>query len=179
MPEVRLTFLDGEVLAAETELIDFSQPVVRARAADDSNNEELTIPLSSLKYIVMSGPEDEIEVGGGDLGKVVIHFTDGEALRAYAARDTLGGLYGVIYSLIEPQRKQQRRIGVPYTAVKAIFKVRQREGRGKSKPRAATGKPRATGAKSKGASVTSRAAGGGSKTASRKLKAKAGSTGTR
>jgi len=162
VPEVRLTFLDGEVLAAETELIDFSEPVVRARAIDDSNNEELTIPLSSVKYIVMSGPQDEIEVGGGDLGKVVIHFTDKEVLRAYAGRDTLGGLYGVIYSLIEPQRKRQRRIGVPYTAVKAIFKVKQWEGRGKSKPRAGSGKPSAAGGKSKAASVKSRAKKAGS-----------------
>src|SRR5258708_3752191 len=162
MPEVRLTFLDGEVLAAETELIDFSQPLLRARAIDASNNEELTIPLSSVKYIVMSGPEDELEVGGGDLGKVVIHFTDHEVLRAYAARDTLGGPYGVIYSLLEPERKEQRRIGVPYTAVKAIFKVKQWEGRGKSKPRAASGKTRGTGAKSKVPGAKSRARKAGS-----------------
>ncbi len=157
MPEVRLTFLDGEVLAAETELIDFSQPVLRARTIDASNNEELTIPLSSLKYIVMSGPEDEIEVGGGDLGKVVIHFSDGEALRAYAARDTLGGPHGVIYNLIEPARKAQRRIGVPYTAVKAIFKVKQWEGRGKSKPRASSRKRGDAGAKPRAASPLPRA----------------------
>jgi hypothetical protein len=162
VPEVRLTFLDGEVLAAETQLIDFSQPVLRAIAINASNNEELTIPLSSVKYIVMSGPEDEIEVGGDDLGKVVIHFSDGEALRAYAARETLGGLYGVIYNLIEPQRKEQRRIGVPYTAVKAIFKVKQWEGRGKAKPRSASGKPRAAGGKSNGAGVKSRAKKAGS-----------------
>jgi hypothetical protein len=131
--------------------------VLRARTIDASNNEDLTIPLSSLKYIVMGGPEDELEVGGGDLGKVVIHFSDGEALRAYAARDTLGGPYGVIYNLIEPVRGAQRRIGVPYTAVKAIFKVREWEGRGKSKPRGSNRKPGAASPKPKAASRMPRA----------------------
>jgi hypothetical protein len=136
VPEVHLTFLDGEVVRADTDLIDFGQPVIRARSIEaGSNNEELTVPLSSLKYIVMGAAEGEPE--SDEMGKVVIHFTDHEVLRAYAGRDTLGGPYGVIYTLIEPTGKVRRRIGVPYTAVKAIFKVKSWDGRGKTKPAAA------------------------------------------
>lgn len=139
MPEVHLTFLDGEVVPVDTELIDFGQPVIRARSMQPgSNNEELTVPLSSVKYIVMAALEGEPE--GGELGKVVIHFTDHEVMRAYAGRDTLGGAYGVIYTLVEPNRKVRRRIGVPYTAVKAIFKVKAWDGRGKARPKRAKAK---------------------------------------
>jgi hypothetical protein len=146
MPEVRLTFLDGEVVPVDTELIDFGQPVIKAFSIQKgSNNEELTVPLSSVKYIVMEPGEGEGDADAGELGKVVIHFTDHEVLRVYAGRDTLGGPYGVIYTLIEPGRRSRRRIGVPFTAVKAIFKVKDWEGRGKASParRASVGSKKA------------------------------------
>ena len=147
MPEVHLTFVDGEVIRAETDLIDFGQPVVKALALDgDSNNEELTIPLSSLKYIVMSGSEAPSETDA--MTKMVIHFTDHEVLRAYADREVLGGPYGVIYTLVEPKGKVRRRIGVPYTAVKAIFKVKDWNGKATTKVAAKKTAPRnAVGAK--------------------------------
>ena len=151
MPEVHLTFLDGEVIRAETDLIDFGQPVVKALALDgDSNNEELTIPLSSLKYIVMSGAEAPSE--DDVMAKMVIHFTDHEVLRAYAGRDILGGPYGVIYTLVEPKGKVRRRIGVPYTAVKAIFKVK--DWNGKAAPAKKPTPKKAVAAKKAGAGKT-------------------------
>jgi hypothetical protein len=88
----------------------------------------LTVPLSSLKYIVFGG-EEEPQLDEELRAKVVIHFVDGEVIRAYADKNTLGGQYGIIYSLIDPERQVQRRIGVPYSAVKAIFKVRKWDSR--------------------------------------------------
>jgi hypothetical protein len=93
-----------------------------------SNHPELTVPLSSLKYIVFGG-EEEPDQDEGHRSKVVIHFADGEVMRAYAGKNTLGGQYGVIYNLIDPGREVQRRIGVPYSAVKAIFRVRHWDSR--------------------------------------------------
>ena len=63
----------------------------------------------------------------------MIHFVDHEVIRAYAGRDTLGGPHGIIYSLVDPERRVRRRIGVPYSSVKAIFKVKRWDSRG-SKP---------------------------------------------
>jgi hypothetical protein len=53
VPEVHLTFLDGEMVPVETKLIDLGHPVTRARVIHPrTNNEDLTVPLSRLKYIV-------------------------------------------------------------------------------------------------------------------------------
>lgn len=124
MPEVLLVFLDGEEIPADTALIDFERPVLHVAVADsDSNNHEFTVPLSSLKYIDLGdAPEDPD--AGLELGKVVIHFIDHEVMRAFAGRETLGGPYGVILTLVDPKRKDRRKIGVPYSSVKAIFKVK-------------------------------------------------------
>jgi hypothetical protein len=131
MPEVLLTFLDGEVMAAETELIDFTKAVLGVTSTSPGgNNRELLVPLSSVKYVVFGG-EEELEEDVEHLGKVVIHFTDHEVMRAYAARDILGGPLGIIYTLIDPARRVRRRIGIPYSAVKAIFKVQRWDSRGR------------------------------------------------
>lgn len=124
MPEILLTFLDGEIFPAEAPLIDFTQPVLTVTSTEPGgNNRELVVPLSSLKYIIFGGEEPEGD-SHVESGKVVIHFVDHEVLRAYAGHHTLGGPYGVIYNLVDPQRQVRRRLGVPYSAVKAIFKVK-------------------------------------------------------
>lgn len=130
MPEILLTFLDGEVFPAEAPLIDFTQPVLTVTSNEpNGNNRELIVPLSSVKYIVFGGEESDPDPDL-DTGKMVIHFVDHEVLRAYAGRQTLGGQYGVIYNLVDPARNVRRRLGVPYTAVKAIFKVKSWDSRG-------------------------------------------------
>ncbi|HEY8740022.1 MAG TPA: hypothetical protein VIN56_05485 [Candidatus Dormibacteraeota bacterium] len=130
MPDILLTFLDGEVFPAEAPLVDFTQPVLTVTSKEPGgNNRELIVPLSSVKYIVFGGDEADPEPDL-DTGKVVIHFVDHEVLRAYAGRQTLGGAYGVIYNLVDPERRVRRRLGVPYTAVKAIFKVKTWDSRG-------------------------------------------------
>ena len=133
MPEVLLKFLDGEVMPAATDLIDFSQPVLQVQAGEPGgNNRDITIPLTSLKFILLSG-ETEVPPAesGEELGKVVIHFTDHEVVRAYADRFHRGGAYGIIYRLVDPERKVRREIAIPYTSVKAIFKVKRWDSRSK------------------------------------------------
>jgi len=131
MPEFLLTFLDGEVMPAEAPLIDFSQPVLTVSTnAPEDNNREIIVPLSSVKYVVFGGEEEQPDEPLEEHGKVVIHFVDHDVIRAYAGRHTLGGPYGVIYSLVDPERQVRRRLGVPYTAVKAIFKVKAWDSRG-------------------------------------------------
>ena len=131
MPEVLVAFLDGEVVPAEAPLIDFHSPVLQLTAVEPGgNNRELIAPLSSIKYLVFGGEEEVAEGEAPAQAKVVIHFTDHEIIRAYAGRDTLGGPHGIIYSLLDPDRMVRRRIGVPYSAVKAIFKVKRWDSRG-------------------------------------------------
>ncbi|HEV3234703.1 MAG TPA: hypothetical protein VG329_09170 [Candidatus Dormibacteraeota bacterium] len=133
MPEIILTFMDGEVLTANAPLIDFHSPILRLTAVEPGdNNRDFIAPLSSVKYLIFGGEEEEPEPPDEPLGKVVIHFVDHEVIRAYAGRDTLGGHYGIIYSLVDQERRVRRRIGVPYTSVKAIFRVKRWDSRGKT-----------------------------------------------
>ncbi|MHB8508719.1 MAG: hypothetical protein ACYDGR_08745 [Candidatus Dormibacteria bacterium] len=133
VPEVLLTFLDGEVMRAKAALIDFHQPVLQVEALETrGNNREVTVPLSSLKYVIFGGEAEQELESTHEVGKVVIHFSDHEVLRAYVARDTLGGPFGIIYTLWDPDRKVKRQIGVPYSAVKAIFKVKRWDSRVKT-----------------------------------------------
>jgi hypothetical protein len=63
LPEILLTFLDGEVMPAEAPLIDFSQPILNVTSTQPgTNNRELIVPLTSVKYIVFGG---EVESAGG------------------------------------------------------------------------------------------------------------------
>lgn len=129
MPEVLLTFHDGEVMRAETALIDFHQPVIVVEAADvRANNREITIPLSSVKFLVFGGEEEALEPDE-ETKKVVVHFSDHDVMRAYAGRSTLGGPYGIIYTLWDAEKMIRRQIGIPYNSVKAIFKVRRWDSR--------------------------------------------------
>lgn len=135
MPEVLLTFLDGEVMAAETPLIDFTRPILEVRSLEPgSNNRELIVPMSSLKYIVFGGEVEHQEDPEEAMFKVVIHFHDHEVLRGYAGRQTLGGPLGIIYTLLDPNRDVRRRVGIPYSAVKAIFKVKTWDSRVGTEP---------------------------------------------
>jgi hypothetical protein len=132
VPEVLVTFMDGEVMSADTGLVDFHSPVLVLKAVEPgTNNREFIVPLSSIKYLVFGGEEEEPEGSDERLGKMVLHFTDHEVIRAYAGRNTLGGPLGVIYSLVDPQRRVRRRIGVPYSSVKAIFSVKRWDSRGR------------------------------------------------
>ena len=131
MPDFLLTFLDGEVMTASADLIDFHRPVLNFVQVDPGgNNREMTVPLSSLKYVVFGGEEEQLE-SLEHLSKVVIHFVDHEVIRAYASRDHLGGPLGIIYSLVDPERQVRRQMGVPYSAVKAIFRVKSWDSRGR------------------------------------------------
>ena len=133
MPEVLLTFHDGEVMPANTDLIDFTRTLLTVTTSEPgSTNREMTVPLTSLKYIVFGG-EEELDQPLETLHKVVIHFVDHEVMRAYAARDTLGGPLGIIYTLVDPARKVRRRIGVPYTSIKAIFHVQTWDSRARQR----------------------------------------------
>jgi hypothetical protein len=134
MPEILVTFMDGEVVAAESETVDFHHAVLNLTAVQPGdNNKEYIVPLTSIKYIVLGGEEEQPEESDEELGKVVLHFVDGEVIRAYAGKETLGGPHGIVYNLVDPERRVRRRIGVPYTSVKAIFKVKRWDSRGSSR----------------------------------------------
>lgn len=62
MPKILVTFMDGKVVAAEAPLVDFRSPILRLTAIrPGDNNRDFLVPLTSVKYLVFGGEEEELE----------------------------------------------------------------------------------------------------------------------
>lgn len=126
MPQVVISFLDGEILYAETPEITFDMPAIEAQVENvDANSQQALIPTTAIRQIMIGDVEpapDEETVETWD--KAVFHFVDGQILRAYIAPDTLLGRHGGIWRLVVPNSDELRTLAVPYAALKAVFRVR-------------------------------------------------------
>ncbi len=126
MPQVVVSFLDGEVLFAETPEITFDLPAIEARIENvDANSERALIPTTAIRQIMVGevepAPEPEV-VESWD--KAVFHFLDGQILHAHIAPDTLLGRHGGVWRMVERNSDELRTLAVPYSALKAVFRVR-------------------------------------------------------
>jgi hypothetical protein len=126
MPQVVISFLDGELLYAETPDITFDLPAIEARIENvDANSERALIPLTAIRQIMVGDVEpvpDEGTIETWD--KAVFHFLDGQILHAHIAPDTYVGRHGGVWRLVERGSDELRTLAVPYTALKAVFRVR-------------------------------------------------------
>jgi hypothetical protein len=126
MPHVVISFLDGEVMYAETPEVTFDLPAIEAEVENvDANSERALIPTSAIRQIMIGEDEpapDQATVESWD--KAVFHFLDGQILHAYVAPDTLLGRHGGIWRLVERNSDELRTLAVPYAALKAVFRVR-------------------------------------------------------
>jgi len=126
MPAVVISFLDGEVLFAETPELTFELPVLEAQVENvDANSERALIPTTAIRQIIVGEVEeapDRATVEAWD--KAVFHFLDGQLLHAYIAPEARLGRHGGIWQLVERGSEELRTLAVPYSALKAIFQVR-------------------------------------------------------
>ncbi len=123
---VVISFLDGEVLFAETPEITFDLPVLEAQVENvDANSERALIPTTAIRQIIVG----EVEAAPGrdtveSWDKAVFHFIDGQMLHAYIAPDAALGRHGGIWRMVERGSDELRTLAIPYTALKAVFRVR-------------------------------------------------------
>jgi hypothetical protein len=126
MPSVVISFLDGEVLFAETPEILFDLPVIEAQVENvDANSERALIPTTAIRQIIVGRAEptpDKATVESWD--KAVFHFLDGQILHAHIAPEAALGRHGGIWRLVERGGEELRTLAIPYTSLKAIFRVR-------------------------------------------------------
>lgn len=126
MAPVVISFLDGEVLFAETPDITFDLPVIEAQVENvDANSERALIPTTAIRQIIVGQAEPAPEralVESWD--KAVFHFLDGQLLHAYIAPEAALGVHGGIWKLVERGSDELRTLAVPYTSLKAVFRVR-------------------------------------------------------
>ena len=126
MPQVVISFLDGEVLFAETPEVTFELPVLEARVENvDANSEQALIPTTAIRQIMVGDVEDVPDpatVEGWD--KAVFHFLDGQILHAYIEPEALLGRHGGIWRLVERGTDELRTLAIPYSSLKGVFRVR-------------------------------------------------------
>ncbi|HEY6379307.1 MAG TPA: hypothetical protein VI316_09010 [Candidatus Dormibacteraeota bacterium] len=131
MTRLLIIFCDGEVLAAETADLHFDLPVIEAEITNvDSNGERAILPLAGIRQIIVGDPEPapaEAELATWD--RAAFHFLDGQVMRAWIAPDVLLGAHGGIWPVVEPDGEELRRLAIPYSALKGVFRLRQWDGR--------------------------------------------------
>jgi hypothetical protein len=126
MPSVVISFLDGEVLFAETPEITFDLPVLEAQVDNvDANSERALIPTTAIRQIIVGATESPPQRAIVDSwDKAVFHFLDGQLLHAYIAPDAALGRHGGIWRLVERGSDELTTLAIPYTSLKAVFRVR-------------------------------------------------------
>jgi small nuclear ribonucleoprotein (snRNP)-like protein len=119
---VTVRFLDDEIMEGQVGAIDLDQPNIELEMPDEaSNNERALIPLPSIKRITLTAgqptPDEQARAGK----KVAIRFQDGEVLRGYLDGELRHASHGVTMRLMSVEKDRIETLGIPYTALKALF----------------------------------------------------------
>lgn len=130
MANVRLRFLDGEVIEGESDDVS-SARLGFAMRPSTGNNRLAWVPFSALKYCMFTASGRPTRDPRTQLGlpKLVLRFNDGEAMRGY--RDEVFAHDGNCLNVMlwDEVTKALCRFIVPYSALKAIFFVEQWDSR--------------------------------------------------
>ena len=126
---VLISFLDGEILHAEVDDLSFDRPVLEAEIRGaDPNNERALFPLSAIRQLVV-GQAQPVPADLPEWDRAAFHFVDGQVLRASVAPDSLLGRFGGMWRAVEPGIPEMRTLGIPYSSLKGVFKLRQWDSR--------------------------------------------------
>lgn len=131
MPAVVISFVDGEVLHAETPEITFDLAVLEAEFQGvDPNGQRALFPVSAIRQLLVGDPRD---APGHDVlegwDRAAFHFIDGQVLRASISPDAHLGRHGGVWTIVEAGSDEVRTIAIPYTALKGVFHIRQWDSR--------------------------------------------------
>ncbi len=132
MANVIVRFFDDETLEGSARDLDFDEPDFLVEVNDDAgldNNETAWIPMTAVKWVEM--PIDREMAGETPTRKVAIRFLDGEVLRGHLDGTLERHRYGVVLNLhAEHADSPVRKLGIPFSAVKALFFIREFDARG-------------------------------------------------
>jgi hypothetical protein len=130
---VSVRFFDDETLEGVARDLDFDEPdfLLEVEGAHElENNETAWIPLNSIKYVEL--PHDEHRPPETPTRRVAIRFFDGEVLRGHIDGALSRHRHGLVLHL-HPENAEgpgrPRRLGIPFSAIKALFYVRSFDGR--------------------------------------------------
>src|SRR6202521_584849 len=132
MAKVVVRFFDDETLEGVARDIDFDEPDFLVEVDDAGgleNNETAWIPLTAVKWVEL--PRDQELASETPTRKVAIRFLDGEVLRGHLDGSLERHRYGVVLHLHAEQADSPiRKLGIPFSAVKALFFIREFDARG-------------------------------------------------
>jgi hypothetical protein len=126
---VKVRFFDDETLEGTAQDLDLDEPDFILEIDDPSgleNSEIAWIPLSAVKMVEMPVIDTDVEPHGR---KVAIRFLDGEVLRGHTAGEIKRHRYGLGLHLHPETDGPPRRLAVPFSAIKALFYIREFDGR--------------------------------------------------
>lgn len=132
---VSVRFFDDETLEGVAHSVDFDEPdfLLEVEGAHEiENNETAWIPLNAVKYVEM--PLERDRPPDTPTRRVAIRFFDGEVLRGHIDGALARHRHGIVLYLHPetPSGKDEevpRRLGIPFSAIKALFYVRNFDGR--------------------------------------------------
>ena len=131
MPAVVISFVDGEVLHAETPEITFDLAVFEAEFRSvDPNGQRALFPVSAIRQMLVGEPREAPSADvleGWD--RAAFHFIDGQVMRASISPDAYLGRHGGVWTIVEADTHEVRTIAVPYTSLKGVFHIRQWDSR--------------------------------------------------
>ncbi len=132
MAKVVVRFFDDETLEGVARDLDFDEPDFLVEVDDAGgleNNETAWIPLTAVKWVEL--PRDQELASETPTRKVAIRFLDGEVLRGHLDGSLERHRYGVVLHLHAEQADSPiRKLGIPFSAVKALFFIREFDARG-------------------------------------------------
>ena len=127
MPEVVVSFLDGEVLYGELPLLHMDDPFLDLDLHTlDGNARQALIPVSAVRQIDLtkvSQPGNDVDLK--ELARVALHFIDGQVLRAHVVTPASLQRFGSVWDIIDAKSREHKICAVPYTALKGAFYVRR------------------------------------------------------
>src|SRR5712691_11587603 len=119
---VTIRFLDDEIMEGRAGTISLDQPNIELEMLDQaSNNERALIPLPSIKRIALGAAAPTPEEQARAERKVAIRFQDGEVLKGYLDGELQHARHGVTMRLLTVEKDRIETLGIPYTALKALF----------------------------------------------------------
>ena len=136
MAKITVRFFDDENLQGHARDVDFDEPDFLVEVDDPSgldNNEMAWVPLTAVKWVEL--PHSDRHQPETPGRKVAIRFLDGEVLRGHIDGALERHRYGIILHLHSENLEEakagdgMRRLGIPFSAVKALFYLREFDGR--------------------------------------------------
>ncbi|MGH7643312.1 MAG: hypothetical protein ACRENX_09955 [Candidatus Dormibacteria bacterium] len=127
MPEVVVSFLDGEVLYGELPLLHMDDPFVDLDLHTlDGNARQALVPVSGVRQIDLTKvPQLGEQVDLKELARVALHFVDGQVLRAHVVTPASLQRFGSVWDIIDAKSREHKICAIPYTALKGAFYVRR------------------------------------------------------